>query len=282
MRHIRLLINKMVVYLKSKKIIRVLAKPYVDWKTRKSHNHYVQSPDCYYLKTLKGIHAGERCFIIGNGPSLNERDLNCLCNEYTFAANRIFNIFSKTEWRPTYYMSMDDRIIKEVQDKLKDYKFGHIFLESNYCNIKGSTNYLTRIFVGPLEVDVNRNRYNDTSAYVSEDVSDHFCGAWTVTFGAIQLAIYMGFKEIYLLGVDHNYSTSRDASGKLHVDPSVQDYFDNQKYDTRYDFGYLSVQYAYEIAKEYCDNHNIKIYNATRGGKLEVFERVDFDELMGR
>lgn len=36
---------------------------------------------------------------------------------------------------------------------------------------------------------------------------------------------------------------------------------------------------AYESAKKYVDSHNISIYNATRGGMLEVFERVDFDSL---
>ena len=36
---------------------------------------------------------------------------------------------------------------------------------------------------------------------------------------------------------------------------------------------------AYEVAKENAEKKGIKIYNATRGGKLEVFERVDFDSL---
>ena len=41
-----------------------------------------------------------------------------------------------------------------------------------------------------------------------------------------------------------------------------------------------AAKYAYTIAKEYCDTHVIKIYNAPRSGKLEVFERVDFNELI--
>lgn len=36
---------------------------------------------------------------------------------------------------------------------------------------------------------------------------------------------------------------------------------------------------TFEKAREYADGHGIKIYNATRGGKLEVFERVNFDKL---
>ena len=37
---------------------------------------------------------------------------------------------------------------------------------------------------------------------------------------------------------------------------------------------------AYKVAKEYADRNNVKIMNATRGGMLEVFERVDLDALL--
>lgn len=280
MKQVKEFISNSADYLRNNRLIRILAKPYVDFTKGTAHSKYICSPDCYYLKTLKDIHKGERCFIIGNGPSLHGADLDLLCNEFTFAANRIFNIFPQTKWRPTYYMLLDDRIQKEIQDQLCKYDLGHIFIDSKRCRIKDATNKLTRIFVGPLKFDVDRNCYNDTSTYFSEDVSDHFGFGWTVVYAAIQLAVYMGFNRIYLLGVDHNYSVAKDSSGKLHIDPTVQNYFDNKQHKSGYPFRYCSVQYNYEIAREYCENHNIKIYNATRGGKLEVFERMDFDELM--
>lgn len=39
------------------------------------------------------------------------------------------------------------------------------------------------------------------------------------------------------------------------------------------------VTLAYQSAKQYANQHDFKIYNATRGGKLEIFERVDFNDL---
>ena len=42
------------------------------------------------------------------------------------------------------------------------------------------------------------------------------------------------------------------------------------------------VERAFQSAKLYAENHGIKIYNATRGGKLEIFERADFDLLMNK
>lgn len=117
------------------------------------------------------------------------------------------------------------------------------------------------------------NRYNDKTSHISENVSDHFSVGYTVTFSAIQLAIYMGFKEIHLLGVDFNYSVVADRKGKMTRLYGVQTYFDGKER-----LNYYSVMYAYCQAEEYCKTHGIKIYNTTRGGKLEVFERADFDE----
>lgn len=265
--------------IKEVKAIRILAKPYMDWRRKKTHDLYLRSPDHFYLRTLKDIHRGKRCFIIGNGPSLRTADLDMLHEEYTFAANRIFNIFNQTNWRPTYYLSVDDRVLKEVQKDLLNYDLGHMFLKYGLCKIKAPTNKLSRVYDFSLLLDVDQNHNNLISAYISEDVSDHVCDSGTVTFDAIQIAIYMGFREIYLLGVDNNYSRTVDAYGKVHDDPSVQDYFDNKKYINMYPAAIANTQYGYTIAKEYCDTHGIKIRNATRGGKLEVFERVDFDEL---
>lgn len=268
--------------IKKIKVVRVIAKPVMDWKYKRDHEKYLISPDHFYLQTLKGIHEGKRCFIIGNGPSLRVEDLDKLKGEYTFAANRIFTIFNQTEWRPTYYFSIDDRILKDFQNEFLNYNLGHMFLSQKFCSIQAPSNVLTRIYYGFLTFDIDSDLYKRDSMYMSEDVSDHFCVGETVTFACIQLAIYMGFRELYLVGVDHNYSRVLEASGKVRVDPNVQDYFDNKRYDNAYPGNLNAAQYAYTVAREYCDTHNIRILNATRGGKLEVFERMNFDELMGQ
>lgn len=268
--------------------IRALFLPYKDAQKRKVHERYLRSPDSWYLKTLKRVHSGERCFIIGNGPSLCAADLNQLNGEYTFAANRIYEIFEQTKWRPTYYLNVDIPIHQERYEKIKRYapELGHIFLRVDTKNPKDekkSLDYpiekLTRIF---YEEDgyfkIYQNIWNQWSSYVSEDISDHFSDGYTVTFTSIQLAIYMGFREIYLLGVDFSYSVMYDADGKLHKDESIQDYFTGERYKETI-FNYNSMLHAYQIAKKYCDNHNIKIMNATRGGKLEVFERITLEKI---
>jgi hypothetical protein len=92
----------------------------------------------------------------------------------------------------------------------------------------------------------------------------------------------MGMKEIYLIGVDHHFHTSMNDKGEIIVDPTAKDYF-SEKYNADKEKLYIpnpdKSTLTFIAAKKYADGHDIEIYNATRGGKLEVFERVDFDIL---
>ena len=65
---------------------------------------------------LKDIHKGQRCFIVGNGPSLKIEDLDLLKDEITFACNKIFLAFTETEWRPTYYSVLDILVAEHNAD----------------------------------------------------------------------------------------------------------------------------------------------------------------------
>ena len=116
----------------------------------------------------------------------------------------------------------------------------------------------------------------------SEDIAKRIYNSRTVVYTAIQIAVYMGFKEIYLIGVDHHFHTSMNSKGEIIVDQSAKDYF-SDKYNEDKENLYIPntdlSTLSFIAAKEYVDSHNVKIYNATRGGKLEVFQRVIFDEL---
>lgn len=264
--------------IKETALVRMMMKPYVDYKRAKEYKLYQESKDSQYIKTFKNKYKGKRCFIIGNGPSLAIDDLNKLVNEYTFAANRIYNLLPKTVWRPTYYLSVDRDVMRNSWHELNKYELGELFLATEMSfemsKFKGKA---TRIF---LDNKFHINKYNDMSAYISEDVSKCFSDGYTVTFVAIQFAIFMGFKEIYLLGMDFNFSTMVDKNGKKVVNKDVKDHFYEKRYKATVPCFYDNNLYAYNVAKKYADEHGIKIYNATRGGKLEVFERVDFDEII--
>lgn len=263
--------------LKNNFILRAAIKPYIDYFRTKELKRYSHSTDSAYIHTLKDKYLGKRCFIVGNGPSLNTADLELISSEYSFGTNRIYKIFGETEWRPDFYFAVDNSFIESSWRELLSLNIGHMFLATD-ANFDFSVfgDKATRIFE---YTKFKVNMWNDMTAHISTDVSKYFSVGYTVTFTAIQMAMYMGFRDIYLIGVDFDYSVTRDKKGRIKKNDSVKDYFFGEKYKSTV-LNYNSALNAYEVARKYADSHNIKIYNATRGGKLEVFERADLNKVI--
>ena len=231
------------------------------------------------LSAYKNKYSGKRCFLIGNGPSLKAEDLIKLSEsgELTFAFNRVYNIFDDTEWRPTFYISQDEKMLGGCQDIVNSLslpcKFIPIQLKwYNDININDAVYFNMK-----PQLSENPEEY-----FFSDDISKEIFNSGTGMYTAAQMAAYMGFSEIYFIGVDHHFQTSINNKGEIVVDNTVKDYF-SDKYNTDKDNLYIpnteKSTLTYVAMKKHCDARNIKVFNATRGGKLEVFPRVDFDSL---
>lgn len=228
------------------------------------------------LKALKNSHKGERCFIIGTGPSLTVSDLEKLSGEVTFATNRIYELFDKTTWRPTYYVNQDHNLIKNFPDKIKEVDAKKKFLPVDYKDVFIEDN--VQFFV------LKHKEFYPKKAPFSFNVYKYLAQGFTVTYGAIQIAKYMGFSEIYLLGIDHNYNIFRDAKGKIvrkeseekNYSNGIKEYI-NEKALPRIE----ETTIAYETAEKVSYKNGFRIFNSTRGGKLEAFERKNLDEVLG-
>lgn len=262
-------------------LIRALISPYKNWKIKRKYGEYLGSGNVERIRLLKDTHLGERCFIIGNGSSLRAEDLDKLEGGFTFAFNRIYEVFGQTSWRPDVYMAVDGNFLdEELQHACRVPCEIRVLLYSNPERISGQADDLPiLIWLEPKKFEVRCAPFwAERTAEIPEDISLGFSEGRTVTFDAIQMAIYMGFKEIYLLGVDFNYSRILDGDGHYQNIAGVTDYFSKKTYKTTRLLS-VPVAYAYAVARKYCDTHGIIIRNATRGGKLEAFERVNFDEL---
>lgn len=229
------------------------------------------------LQKLHNIHSGESCFVIGNGPSLNTEDLLTLYNNNipTFAFNRIYLLFDKTPWRPTYYISQDEKTLKncinEVNAMELHYKFIPINLRYYYSIKIKKANYFKMV-----------NPTDNHSVILSDDVSRWVGNTNTVAITAIQFAVYMGFTKIFLIGVDHNFSIYTNDKGEIIKDKTAKDYFTEKYNPDQQDLYLPNIDKStrdYSIANMFCKKHCVEVFNATRGGKLEVFPRVNFDEL---
>ncbi len=226
------------------------------------------------MKKIYNSHLGESCFVIGNGPSLTADDLNTLIdnNIDSFAANRIYKIFPQTKWRPTYYVNSDWSLIRDVLEevnlipaKIRFFPVHHLYQKSFRKTIGNKT--------------VFNMKYSEDTAF-RLDCTDSIKGVGTVTIEAIQLAAHMGYRNIYLLGVDHNFDNIIDKSGKTVVNKDVKNYFVDD-YDTDisnkvvHNLGNTTRKY-YEAQKFYAE-HGVNIYNSTRTTKLEAFPKTAFE-----
>lgn len=261
-------------------LLRFLAKPIVEFSRRMELSRYIKTEDSNFIKNFKNLYDGERCFIIGNGPSLSANDLDLLIGEKTFACNRIYNIFPQTYWRPTFYMCGDRECLKDEITNIKELH-GCIkwvsLLARRYGREEADELHFYNQY-GPFCIHIENKVQNG----VSEDVSRYFSTTQTVTCQEIEFAIYMGFKEIYLLGVDHNYPISIDKNGHKIMDNTVKSHFDGggSKESSLHYIYYDAATQCYQVCEDYAKSHGIKIYNATRGGKLEVFKRVNLEDVL--
>lgn len=205
----------------------------------------------------------KRCFVVATGPSLRIDDLHILAenNVFCFGVNGILKI--EKDWVPDAYVAVDSKFISDNMQYIKNYN----------CKLK---------FIGDSCREYWEKERDDsykihaTKPGTMVDFSEDICqkiylghrDGGTVTYTCLQLAVYMGFKEIYLLGVDCNYT--KGSKNNYFISDETEDNINHRE-------NFMIQGYAY--AKEYADNHGISIYNATRGGILEVFERVDFDSI---
>ena len=234
-----------------------------------------------YMKKIHNSHLGESCFVIGNGPSLTAEDLTTLHEKGidTFAVNRIFKIFPQTEWRPTYYVSTDAVLVRDILDDVNAMPVKHKFIplqNKYYLGIKvRGAHYFFR----------NDRRKKDPPEKFSLDCTEQVNIRGTVTIACIQLAIHMGYWHIYLLGVDHSFDKVITENGEIIIDPSVKNYFiegydDDVQNEVQHDLG--TTTKAYWDVRRFCDAHEIEVINATRKTKLDVFETVSFEDAVRR
>ena len=218
------------------------------------------------LLTLKNIFKGEKCFIVATGPSLRTEDLKILKenNIFCFGVNSIIKI--NEIWMADAYVAIDSNFISNNIENIRNYNCKYKFIGDScqeYWGKESDNSYKIHATTAGKTIDFSEE--------IHQKIYHGHCGRGTVTFSCLQLAVYMGFTEIYLLGVDCNYMMG--SKNNYFIREDVEDN-KNHRED-------LMIQ-SYSFAKKYADDHGISIYNATRGGKLEVFERIDFDCLFER
>jgi hypothetical protein len=221
------------------------------------------------IHSFQGIHAGKRCFIVANGPSLAKTNLEFLKNEITFGVNRIYLYFNNTSFRPTYYLAVNELVLEQFSDEIRQLEMPK-FLNWNRRSLYDPNDQRT-VFL--------KSRMVIRDSFQSDMTRPLVMGG-TVTFTALQLAFYMGVQKAILVGLDHSYIDKGIPSGtetrtaekdESHFHPN---YFPKGAKWQLPDLHRSEIDYS--LAREIYERNGREIVDATLGGKCQIFKKVDY------
>ena len=236
------------------------------------------------FEKYKDMHREKRVFLIANGPSLANTNLDLIKDEYTIAMNRISLIYPKTKWRPTYYLFSStnvkpekpwaDKWLNSVWEAI-DEKSTTSFVASQFKPyIDPYGNYNVNWF-GSMSENKPDVLGNISESCFSQDVVNRIDKTGTTMNLALQLCLHMGFTEIIFVGADLGWTkdlaTNNDPNhfSKDYTADIPRPYKANNQMRNVHS---LAIKKIHEI------NPNAKFYNASANTVLDVYPIIDFEK----
>lgn len=232
-----------------------------------------------FLQSLKDKHRGRRCFIVCNGPSLLAEDLTKIHDngDLSIGMNMIARVYPNTPWRPDFLSATDDCVFNKksrelvekceaglkLYDQTRYFRTGHVLGKVAYLRFNESKSLLDSPVFDP-------------------DITQKMPSIGTSAYSMIEFAVYLGCKQIYIIGCDMSFAVNQRRDGSIYYNESGRNHFYGKDVDT---LSHIKpnptwqLEVAFDAAEKYSKEYGVKIYNATRGGNLEAFERVEFDSL---
>ena len=193
------------------------------------------------INQFKNLHGSKHCFIISSGPSLNQLDLEPLSRRLTIGVNRSFKAHAESY----YHCAFDYRLFELYPEELK------------------SSRYLFTLDDRPFGIPL---KLLGTSGW-SWDLEEGIYSGYTISYFALQLAVYMGMKEIYFIGLD-----LKNTIDKTHF--FGRDY-NSQNHDTT---EYPKMIESFEKIAPILKEKGINVYNCSPDSALKCFPYVDYKE----
>ena len=219
----------------------------------------------YRLKKIRNIHRDETCFVIGNGPSIKKTNLDLLRGHYCFGVNRFFeHPFSKY---CQYWAVQDGRVFNDYHKEI---------LGLDKVIFLGGTRLVDwckqpEYYWQYVENDVFIPKRLGSMIHhkqMSTDASEGIYIGDGVPFLCIQMAYHMGFKKVYVIGMDCDHSGDRHF-----YTPDTKE----KKLERKSQWE--SVFQCYRICSETFQKDGRTLANATVGGKLDVIPRTKLEDV---
>jgi hypothetical protein len=222
------------------------------------------------LEGYRDAHAGQRCFILGNGPSLRRTDLSLLRNEVTFGLNRIYLLFPELGFPTSCLVSVNTLVLEQCAAEIAALEMPRFvtWRARRWFHGDPRTTFLDTDFTGPENF--------------SGEATGRLFDGLSVTFVALQLAFYMGFSDVILVGVDHNFETKGQANQVISSEGDDPNHFAPNYFGKGFRWQLPDLEgseRAYRLARDAYAGAGRQVRDATVGGKLTIFPKVPYLDL---
>ena len=220
----------------------------------------------------------EKLVIIGNGPSVRISDLMSLVGTPCIAVNRFHLSYDSHDLRPIATFCIDPQVIDAHICEILPSCKSPLFIPRQFA-LKA----IRHVGVKAYKIHYFPFDRGDEPLRFSHDISRFSGNGAGVIYSAIQYAVTIGVKEIFLYGLDHHFEINHIGMDGMVVDNGEQNHFIQgyRKASSKWYPPQIEViEAGFSLARKEGEKTGVKIWNATRGGRLEIFERIEFEDAL--
>ena len=221
---------------------------------------------------MQNKYVGYRCIVIGNGPSLRKMDLSILKDEYTFGLNRIYLLFDELGFETSFFVSINKLVLQQFAEDIKKIQ------ALKFLNWASRSDY-------PVDEKTVLLSAKPGFKVDGDIIHGYFADTFTVTNVALELAYFLGFSEVILIGVDHSFIQKGTANRavvaqKEDLNHFSKDYFGPGVVWQLPDID--NIESGFQETKVLYHRNGRNIVDATVNGKLQVFDKVVFEDCLAK
>lgn len=270
------------------------------WKSF-SKSHPYAAAELARNRHLKDTKKGKRCFILGNGPSLRDEDLAQLANEDVFTVNQAARHPQFAALKSGVHFWADPSFFVVDENKTEDLELLDVMKAINTEGNRPMCFFPIKQydFVKKFRLDESLNVHYFYSVDLFEEYYQgeiDFCGSCpafcTVVMWCIALAVYMGYSEIYLLGIDttsimvniksylkqndsDDYAYNVGENEKKRLESQLQ----RQSLETQA-LSFYRVLQEYGALHRYCQKRNIRLVNCSSVSLVSTLPRQSLTSVL--
>jgi len=257
--------------------MKFITKRYKWWKELQDHKHDKRYDRYkYQIEKLKDIHRGERCFIFATGPSINKTNVDLLENEAVIGLNTSFNTFKDHNIKFKYYVVSDRpnawmNCYKDILAVDTILFIGGNAGEEYLNNIDKYEKYVKSKAVLPVRLKRTvRHGWNPDLTRGAPTCSS------TVSAMALPIVYYLGFSEVYIIGLDCDFSKQHHFGGVVYKSAKNLKILKPER-DPKH---WKRDSKEFEIIYKKFKKDGRKVVNCTVGGRMEVFPRAKLEDII--